>query len=103
MFWSDLGNKLIFMLSCMAHSTYLYCVFDVIHNDFKLADQKTSFSYHAYGHEFLNVVIFNNALNPRPPPPPLKLNLNKILNALTLLNKGGLFTVAAKSKLYLTK
>ena len=48
----------IFMLSRMAHSTYLYCLIDVIHNDFKLADQKTSFSY---GHEFMNVVIFNNA------------------------------------------
>ena len=60
MFWSDLGSKLIFMLSRMAHSTYtyLYCLIDVIHNDFKLADQKTSFSY---GHEFMNVVIFDNA------------------------------------------
>ena len=46
------------MLSRMAHSTYLYCLIDVIHNDFKLSDQKTSFSY---GHEFMNVVIFNNA------------------------------------------
>ena len=46
------------MLSRMAHSTYLYCLIDVIHNDFKLAHQKTSFSY---GHEFMNVVIFNNA------------------------------------------
>ena len=48
------------MLSRMAHSTYtyLYCLIDVIHNDFKLADQKTSFSY---GHEFMNVVIFDNA------------------------------------------
>ena len=61
MFWSDLGSKLIFMLSRMAHSTYLYRLIDVIHNDFKLADQKTSLSY---GHEFMNVVIFNNA----PPP-----------------------------------
>ena len=50
------------MLSHMAHSTYLYCLIDVIHNNFKLADQKTSFFY---GHEFMNVVIFNNA----PPPP----------------------------------
>ena len=58
MFWSDWGSKLIFMLSRMAHSTYLYCLIDVIHNDFKLADQKTSFSY---GHEFMNVGIFNNA------------------------------------------
>ena len=54
MFWSDLGSKLIFMLSRMAHSTYLYYLIDVTHNDFKLADQKTSFSY---GHEFMNVVI----------------------------------------------
>ena len=45
------------MPSRMAHSTYLYCLIDVIHNDFKLADQKTSFFY---GHEFMNVVIFNN-------------------------------------------
>ena len=52
-FWSDLGSKLIFMLSRMAHSTYLYCLFDVFHNNFELADQKTSFSY---GHEFMNVV-----------------------------------------------
>ena len=51
------------MLSRMAHSTYLYCLIYVIHNDFKLADRKTSFSY---GHEFLNVVIFNDS----PPPPP---------------------------------
>ena len=58
MFWSDLGSKLIFMLSRMAHSTYLYCLSDVIHNDFKLADHKTSSSH---GHEFMNVVIFNNA------------------------------------------
>ena len=58
MFWSDLGSKLLFMLSRMAHSTYLYCSIDVILDDFKLADQKTSFSY---GHEFMNVVIFNNA------------------------------------------
>ena len=42
----------------MAHSTYLYCLIDVIHNDLKLADQKTSFSY---GHEFMNVALFNNA------------------------------------------
>ena len=42
----------------MAQSTYLSCLIDVIHNDFKLADQKTSFSY---GHEFMSVVIFNNA------------------------------------------
>ena len=54
MFWSDLGSKLIFMLSRMTYSTYLYCL---IHNDFKLADQKTSFSY---DHEIINVVIFNN-------------------------------------------
>ena len=46
------------MLSRMAHSTYLYCLIDVIHNVFKLADQKTSFFYR---HEFMNVVIFNNA------------------------------------------
>ena len=78
MFWSDLGRKLIFMLSRMAHSTFLYCLIDVIHNDFKLADQKTSFSY---GQEFMNAFIFNNAQNPR-------LNLNTILSTLTLLNKG---------------
>ena len=65
------------MLSHMAHSTYLYCSIDVIHNDFKLADQKTRF---CYGHEFMIVVIFNNA--------PQRLNLNTILNSLTLLNKG---------------
>ena len=43
MFWSDLGSKLIFMLSRMAHSTYLYCLIDVIHDYFKLADQKQVF------------------------------------------------------------
>ena len=43
MFWSDLDSKLIFMLSRMAHSKYLYCLIDVIHNDFKLADQKKGF------------------------------------------------------------
>ena len=51
----------------MAHSTYLYCLIDVIHSDFKLADQKTSFSY---GQEFINAFIFNNA--PPPPPPEVK-------------------------------
>ena len=55
------------MLSRLAHSTYLYCLIDVIHNDFKLADQKTSFFY---GHEFMNVVIFNINAPPPPPPPP---------------------------------
>ena len=68
------------MLSHMAHSPYLYCLIDVIHNNFKLADQKTSFSY---GHEIINAVIFNNAT----PPPPPEVKFKHDIEYITLLNK----------------